>query len=73
MTRKKELPSPPLTADLRAVLKAIIQNELNNLPELLENLEPVERLNFICKLLGYVLPKVVSVNARDGEPFVFNL
>jgi hypothetical protein len=58
-----------LTTDLRDTLKTIMQNEIEKLPETLEQLEPKERLNVICKLMPFVFPKVNTVSATEGEPF----
>lgn len=57
-----------LTSDIRKVLKHTISNELEMLPQLLENLSPVERLDYLIKILPYVLPKVNSVSPNEGEP-----
>ncbi len=59
----------PLTKDLRQTLKAIVQKELEQLPVYLESLEPKERLNIICKIMPFVLPKVEAVKPSAGEPF----
>jgi DNA-binding transcriptional MerR regulator len=58
----------PLTGNIRDTLKEMIQKEFEQLPETLKGLEPVERLNILCKLIPYVLPKVESVTHRLGEP-----
>lgn len=57
-----------LTNDLRDKLKSIMQKEIERLPETLENLEPKERINILCKLLPYVFPKVEAVSPKEGEP-----
>jgi hypothetical protein len=57
-----------LTSDLRETLKAIMQKEIQKLPETLETLEPKERLNILCKLMPFIFPKVESVNPKEGEP-----
>lgn len=57
-----------LTMDLREQLKSIMQTEVNKLPEYLNGLEPKERLNFLCKLLPYVFPKVEAIHPKEGEP-----
>jgi hypothetical protein len=59
-----------LTKDLRQTLKAIVQKELEQLPGYLEGLEPKERLNIICKIMPFVLPKVEAVKPSAGEPFI---
>lgn len=70
MKAKKEY--PVITNDLRDKLKAMMQNELETLPETLKGLDPVQRLNILCKLLPFVLPKVESVHPTEGEPFEFS-
>jgi hypothetical protein len=56
------------TNDLRETLKSIMQKEIEKLPETLENLEPKERLNILCKLMPFIFPKVEAVNPTEGEP-----
>jgi hypothetical protein len=57
-----------LTNDLRETLKAVMQKEIQKLPETLETLEPKERLNILCKLMPFIFPKVEAINSNDGEP-----
>jgi hypothetical protein len=45
-----------------------MQNEIEQLPDTLKELEPAQRLNILCKLIPYVLPKVESVTHKEGEP-----
>jgi len=69
---KKELqPEAPLTFDIRERLKALMEKELAELPKTLETLEPAQRLNIVCKLIPYVLPKVEAVSCTTGEPLQF--
>jgi len=58
----------PLTGNIRDTIKELIQKELERLPETLKDLEPVQRLNILCKFMPYVLPKVESVTHNLGEP-----
>ena len=58
----------PLVGSIRDILKEQMQKELEQLPETLKNLEPVQRLNILCKLIPYVLPKVEAVHSEKGEP-----
>ena len=60
-----------LTGDLRETLKNLMQKEIEQLPELLDSLEPKDRLNIICKRLPYVFPKVEAVHPSHGEPLTF--
>ncbi len=56
-----------ITSDLRQILKAIMQKEIERLPETLDGLEPKERINIVCKLMPYVLPKTETVTHYQGE------
>jgi len=58
----------PLTGNIRDTLKVMMQKEIESLPDTLKELEPVQRLNVLCKLIPYVLPKVESVTHTQGEP-----
>ena len=60
----------PLTGSIRETLKQLMQHEIETLPETLKELEPVQRLNILCKLIPFVLPKVESINHGLGEPEV---
>ena len=57
-----------ITSDLRQILKAIMQKEIERLHETLDGLEPKERINIVCKLMPYVFPKVETVTHYQGEP-----
>lgn len=69
MKNKTEKQNQVLTMDLRERLKIIFQNEIEKLPEILESLEPKERLNILCKMMPFILPKVESIHPAHGEPF----
>lgn len=61
----------PTTGDLRETLKEFIQNELKDLPTTLGKLDSVQRLNILCKLMPFALPKTDSVRHNLGEPETF--
>jgi hypothetical protein len=63
----------PLTKNIRETLKELMQKELEALPETLSGLEPLQRLNVLCKLIPFVLPKVESVNHELNEPSEGNI
>jgi len=67
---KNKLPeyNKPLIGNIRDTLKDLMQKELEQLPETLKELDPVQRLNMLCKLMPYVLPKTESVKHTLGEP-----
>lgn len=58
----------PKVGDIRQTLKEVFRAEIARLPETLKTLDDKDRLNFLCKLLPFVLPKVEAVAATNGEP-----
>ncbi len=58
----------PITGNIRDTLKELVQKELAQLPETLKDLDPIQRLNILCKLMPYVMPKTDSVKHNFGEP-----
>jgi hypothetical protein len=58
----------PFTGNIRDTLKELMQNELEQMPNTLKKLDPMQKLNILCKLIPYVLPKVESVTHKLGEP-----
>jgi len=69
------------TTEIKELLKSKIERLKNdkskiennkpltgNIRDTLKELEPVQRLNILCKLIPYVLPKVESVTHTQGEP-----
>lgn len=54
------------TAELKEALKTILDAELEKVQEYLELLEPKERLDFVAKLLPYVVPKQSEVDHKNG-------
>ena len=65
--RQKGTPNR-MTKELRAVLKDVLFEELCEIKEKLDMLEPKERLELVIKLIPYVLPKVNSVSHNTNEP-----
>lgn len=55
------------TKEIRNVLKSVIDNEIVNIETSLEGLTAKERIEFLIKLIPYVLPKVESVQYNLGE------
>ena len=66
--RKKGTPNR-LTKELRTILKNVLYNELDNIEELLDSLEPKERLELVIKLIPFILPKVDKIGHTYNEPF----
>ena len=57
-----------ITNHLRNKLKAIIDNELLELPKMLNQIDPKERIELLIILLPYTIPKVQTVSHKEGEP-----
>ena len=57
-----------LTSEIRQVLKDIVSSEIENVPDLLSKMEPDKRLDYLVKLIPYVLPKVESCSHTTNEP-----
>lgn len=62
-----------LTTDLRSALKDLFAKELEQVPAYMEGLEPKERLDYLLKLMPFVLPKVSSVEHDTDEPASWSL
>lgn len=60
-------PAKPRVQNIRETLKITVQNELQQLPETLNELESEKRLSILCKLIPYVLPKIQSIHSERGE------
>jgi|TARA_B110000908_G_scaffold117894_1_gene138202 hypothetical protein len=65
--RQKGTPNR-MTKELRTLLKDILYQELEQVRERLELLEPKERIELLIKLMPYVLPKTTSVSHKTSEP-----
>jgi len=60
-----------LTKEIRVVLKKIISEQIENIPELLKDLDSKEQLELTIKLMPYVLPKVIDISHDNNEPLDF--
>lgn len=56
-----------LTKELRAVLKNVLHDEIELLPDHFCKLEPKDRLELLVKLLPFALPKVEPESYQIGE------
>ena len=65
--RQKGTPNK-LTRELRSVLKDVLYEEIDRLPERLDELNTKDRLELLVKLMPFVFPKVQSVSQSLDEP-----
>ena len=68
--RKKGTPNR-LTRELRTILKDVLYQEMEQLEERLNDLDPKDRMHIILKLMPYVFPKVMDVQSTKDEPLDF--
>lgn len=52
------------TTETKVVLQKVLSTEIDKLGALLKQLEPIERVNAIAKLLPYILPRQNEVKAE---------
>jgi hypothetical protein len=69
--RQKGTPNR-LTKELRAILKGALHKELESIGELLEQLEPKERIEVLIKLMPFVFPRMNKVSHSMDEPVNFS-
>jgi hypothetical protein len=62
-----------ITKDSREILFTIVKNEIENLPALLEQLEPREKAYILVKLLPFVMPKVNTDEIELPEPIIIQI
>jgi len=65
--REKGTPNK-LTRELRSVLKDVLYEEIDRLPERLDELDTKNRLELLVKLMPFVFPRVQSVSQSLNEP-----
>ena len=65
--RQKGTPNK-LTKELRSVLKDALYEEIDRLPERLDELDTKDRLELLVKLMPFVFPKVQAVSQSLDEP-----
>ena len=58
-----------LTSELRSLLKEMLFNELQSLPDRLDKLPDKDRIDVMLKLIPYICPKVQDVPHDKDEPF----
>jgi hypothetical protein len=75
----KALASKYMAGDIRHLINQAIQNELTNLPATLAEIkDPIQRLNFLTKLMPFVCAPIKQVGVmtarrETGEDDIFSL
>jgi hypothetical protein len=64
------------THETKKIIRAIVDEELANIPIMLSKLEPYERINAITKLLPYVVPRQSEVKgvqtSNEIQPIIIS-
>ena len=60
------------TAELKELIKTFVENEIEEAENLLIELTPKERLDILCKLLPYVLPKQTELISDSDRAVTIN-
>ena len=68
--RQKGTPNR-MTKELRSILKDMMYQEIENIQDNLDQLNPKERLELLIKLMPFVLPKTTSISHTSNEPLDF--
>jgi len=64
----KEKTETVLTNDLRNSLKELFKKELTKFPGYINQLQPKDKMDYLLKMMPYILPKVENVTHDKGEP-----
>ena len=70
--RQKGTPNR-MTKELRSILKDILYQELEEIEERLDILEPKTRIELLIKMMPFVLPKTNAISHNTDEPIDFGM
>ena len=70
--RQKGTPNR-MTKELRSILKDILYQELEEIEERLDVLEPKTRIELLIKMMPFALPKMNTVSHNTDEPIDFGM
>jgi len=60
------------SAKTKEIIQKVVSNELDNIENLLDSLEPYDRINVIIKLLPYIVPKQKELFLDKPEPITIS-
>ena len=70
-SKKSDKQTEATVGEMRRSLKELMKREIANLPDLIEQLPPSERIKYVFRMMPFVLPTVTKVNPRTGEDITF--
>ena len=56
------------SVETKKLIQSVVSKQLKNIDELLDKLEPKERVDALIKLLPYIVPKQSEVSITEPEP-----
>ena len=60
-----------MTKELRSILKDILYQEIEEIEERLDVLEPKTRIELLIKMMPFVFPKTNAISHTTDEPIDF--
>jgi len=64
--RPKGMPNKT-TTEMKELIKSFVERELDEVDDLLKQLTAKDRLDVLCKLIPYVIPKQTESTLKVGE------
>jgi 23S rRNA C2498 (ribose-2'-O)-methylase RlmM len=55
------------TSETKEIIQSIVRNQMEDVEELLNKLEPNDRINAIIKLISFVVPKQSTIEIDNKE------
>ena len=59
------------TSEFRTLLQSVIETQFSDIETDLQNLKPYQRLDILCRLLSYCVPKPTESNFQTPEKIEF--
>ena len=56
-----------ITSNVKLALMALLEKEIEQLPMILEQLEPKQRIEILIKIMPYLIPKAESENSEEQQ------
>ena len=60
------------TAEMKKLIKTYVKNELEQADSLLSELTAKERLDILCKMLPYIMPKQGQIDLKEHKQVTIN-
>ena len=61
-----------VTKDVRELINTFIGNNIGNIQEIFDELQPKEKMYFVVKMLDYVIPKLKSIEVENKNEKTIN-